>query len=134
MFDSHICFAAASPIKMKDGSARIYYMGGNGPHNGARNSSLALATLNSWDQFASVSGSGNVTLMKLKVTRSTGTGRHERASTADSFKSQSKKMSSAFASSFGSSPNASFESAVHSWDSMMNQLLEPVLPQLVQSK
>jgi len=71
MFDSHICFAAASPIKMKDGSARIYYMGGNGPHNGARNSSLALATLNSWDQFASVSGSGNVTLMKLKVTGKT---------------------------------------------------------------
>ena len=46
-------------------------MGGNGPHNGARNSSLALATLNSCDQFASVSGSGNVTLMKLKVTGTT---------------------------------------------------------------
>ena len=65
-------------------------------------------------------------IRSTRSNRSTGTGRHERASTADSFKSQSKKMSSAFASSFGSSPNASFESAVHSWDSMMNQLLEPV--------
>ena len=68
IFDSHICFAAASPIKMKDGSARVYYMGGNGPHNGARNTSLALATLKSWEHFAGLSGTGNVTLTKLKVT------------------------------------------------------------------
>ena len=27
------------------GVARVYYMGGNGPHGGARNSSFALATL-----------------------------------------------------------------------------------------
>jgi hypothetical protein len=100
-FDSHICFAAASPLQMEDGSARVYYMGGNGPvslsgrhlffgsasfimftvfpsffflvclfvqHNGDRNSSLAVATLNSWNHFAGVSGSGNVTLMTLKVT------------------------------------------------------------------
>ena len=53
---------------MKDGSARVYYMGGNGPHNGARNTSLALATLKSWEHFAGLSGTGNVTLTKLKVT------------------------------------------------------------------
>ena len=29
-FDSHICFAAHMPLKMPDGSSRIYYMGGNG--------------------------------------------------------------------------------------------------------
>ena len=49
-FDSHICFAAASPVELKD-EVRIYYMGGNGPHNGARNSSLGLATL-PVDRFA----------------------------------------------------------------------------------
>ena len=32
-FDSHVCFAAASPVEMKD-EVRVYYMGGNGPHNG----------------------------------------------------------------------------------------------------
>ena len=44
-FESHVCFAAHSPLRMPDGSAAIYYMGGNGPHSGARNSSFALATL-----------------------------------------------------------------------------------------
>eukprot|EP01046_Picozoa_sp_COSAG06_P001637 COSAG06_NODE_55_length_27705_cov_7.023402_13_plen_156_part_00 len=34
-FDSHVCFAAHMPLKMPDGSSRIYYMGGNGPHSGA---------------------------------------------------------------------------------------------------
>ena len=29
-FDSHVCFAAHMPLKMPDGSSRIYYMGGNG--------------------------------------------------------------------------------------------------------
>ena len=29
-FDSHVCFAAHMPLKMPDGSTRIYYMGGNG--------------------------------------------------------------------------------------------------------
>lgn len=68
-FDSHICFAAASPLQMEDGSARIYYMGGNGPHNGERNSSLALATLPSWNHFAGISGSSyNVTTVRLLVT------------------------------------------------------------------
>lgn len=32
-FDSHVCFAAASPVEMED-EVRVYYMGGNGPHNG----------------------------------------------------------------------------------------------------
>jgi hypothetical protein len=42
-FDSHICFAAR-PIFVH-GQHWLYYMGGNGPHDGARNSSLGLATL-----------------------------------------------------------------------------------------
>jgi hypothetical protein len=67
-FDSHICFAAARPLQMSNGSARIYYMGGNGPHNGQRNSSLGLATLQSWHHFAGVSGMGTITLGKLLVT------------------------------------------------------------------
>ena len=52
-FDSHVCFAAHLPLRMSDGSARVYYMGGNGPHSGARNSSFALATL-APDRFAGV--------------------------------------------------------------------------------
>jgi hypothetical protein len=50
-FDSHVCFAAAHPIKLAD-HARIYYMGGDGPHYsekwgspGHRNSSWGLATM-----------------------------------------------------------------------------------------
>ena len=50
-FDSHICFAAAHPLL--GAPARLYYMGGNGPHNGERNSSLGLALLRA-DGFASV--------------------------------------------------------------------------------
>ena len=56
-FDSHICFAAApvhDPIAKQE---MLFYMGGNGPHNGARNSSFALATLRE-DGFAGVRGSG----------------------------------------------------------------------------
>jgi curved DNA-binding protein CbpA len=49
-----------------------------------------------------------------------------RASTADSCQSQRQQMSSAFATSFGDGPGATFESAVHSWDNMMEELLEPV--------
>ena len=54
-FDSHICFAAHVPLRMPDGTSRVYYMGGNGPHSGARNSSFALATMEP-DRFAGVSG------------------------------------------------------------------------------
>jgi hypothetical protein len=28
-FESHVCFAAHSPLRMPDGSTRLYYMGGN---------------------------------------------------------------------------------------------------------
>merc|ERR1711970_927513 len=59
-FDSHICFAAASPVAVPEGH-RVYYMGGNGPHSGTRNSSFALATLGT-DRFAGLSGTGTVTL------------------------------------------------------------------------
>ena len=68
-FDSHICFAAAFPVREeRDGSTRIYYMGGNGPHNGDRNSSLGLATLPSWDHFAGIRGTGDFILAPLLVT------------------------------------------------------------------
>ena len=56
-FDSHICFAAHLPLKMPDGTSRVYYMGGDGPHNGQRKSSFALATLPP-DRFAGVVGAG----------------------------------------------------------------------------
>lgn len=47
-FDSHICYAAAQPITDPESGAfeRIYYMGGNGPHSGERNSSFALVWMN----------------------------------------------------------------------------------------
>ena len=54
-YDSHICFAA-KPVTY-DTEERIYFMGGNGPHNGDRNSSLGLATLRK-DGFLAVAGSG----------------------------------------------------------------------------
>ena len=41
-FDSHIIFAA-SGVQRIEGQERVYYLGGNGPHYGARNSSLGLA-------------------------------------------------------------------------------------------
>jgi hypothetical protein len=67
-FDSHIIFAAAYPVKMpEDGSVRVYYMGGNGPHSGPRNSSFALATMRP-DGFASMAGSGTVRTVALKCT------------------------------------------------------------------
>ena len=50
-FDSHVCFAAHTPLRMPDNTTRLYYMGGNGPHSGSRNSSFALATLPP-DRFA----------------------------------------------------------------------------------
>jgi len=70
-FDSHICFAS-KPVSL-DGAERIYYMGGNGPHNGARNSSLGLATLRT-DGFAGVqawTGTGSFITVPLLVTGKT---------------------------------------------------------------
>lgn len=66
-FDSHVCFAAHSPIRMPDGSARLYYMGGNGPHSGSRNSSFAVATLPP-DRFAGYAGSADVVTRNVTVT------------------------------------------------------------------
>ena len=79
-FDSHVCFAAASPVSHAGGTAvaagaadaagaveRVYYMGGNGPHSGDRNSSLGLATLRK-DGFASVAGTGVMRTLPLLVT------------------------------------------------------------------
>jgi hypothetical protein len=66
-FDSHICFAAAHPTLGPDGDVRLYYMGGDGPHNGLRNSSLGLATLRK-DGFAGMSGTGEFTTRNVTVT------------------------------------------------------------------
>jgi len=66
-FDSHVCFAAAHPTLGPEGDVRLYYMGGNGPHNGARNSSLGLATLRK-DGFAGFSGTGTFTTRNVTVT------------------------------------------------------------------
>ena len=65
-FDSHIIFAAAMPFRHGD-SEWLYYMGGDGPHSGARNSSFALATLRP-DGFASVRGRGIFRTPSLVVT------------------------------------------------------------------
>ena len=69
-FDSHIIFAAAYPIRMPDSTVRVYYMGGNGPHSGPRNSSFGLATIRP-DGFVSLSGTGDVRLMQIRCTAPT---------------------------------------------------------------
>jgi hypothetical protein len=68
-FDSHIVFAAATPFRHGTGDAaaeRLYYMGGNGPHGGPRNSSLGLATLRP-DGYACVRGRGTFRTPRLTV-------------------------------------------------------------------
>lgn len=58
-FDSHIVFPAHTPfVDPSDGQIRLYYAGGNGPHNGARNTSMGLATLRP-DGFGGIGGSGS---------------------------------------------------------------------------
>lgn len=68
-FDSHICFAAATPIQTADG-VRVYYMGGDGPHGADRNSSMGLITLRP-DGFAGLQGTGNITTIPIRVTGKT---------------------------------------------------------------
>jgi len=65
-FDSHVCFAAAVPVTTDDGE-RLYYMAGNGPHSGDRNSSFGLATLRRHG-YAGVRGSGTATTKTLLCT------------------------------------------------------------------
>eukprot|EP00937_MAST-01D_sp_MAST-1D-sp2_P007180 g7180.t1 len=66
-FDSHIIFPAHLPITQpEDGRVRLYYMGGNGPHNGPRNTSLGLAMLRP-DGFGGIGGSGHATTKTLPV-------------------------------------------------------------------
>ena len=70
-FDSHICFASR-PVSY-NGTERIYYFGGNGPHSGDRNSSLGLATLRQ-DGYAGVRADdkgGSFFTVPLKVTGAT---------------------------------------------------------------
>jgi hypothetical protein len=69
-FDSHVCFAAHLPVRVPDGSSRIYFMGGNGPHSGYRNSSFGLATARP-DRFAGISGSGYSVTNALTVAGAT---------------------------------------------------------------
>ena len=68
-FDSHIIFAAHVPIIEDDGAIRVYYMGGNGPHNGARNTSLGLGLLRA-DGFGGVRAlrRGGVLTLPVNVT------------------------------------------------------------------
>ena len=70
-FDSHICFAAATPVSHAGGE-RLYYMGGNGPHSGARNSSLGVATMRA-DGYAALTaaGAGSVFTVPLLCTGAT---------------------------------------------------------------
>lgn len=65
-FDDHIIFAANRPATAA-GAERIYYMGGNGPHSGRRNSSLGLAVLRK-DGYVAVEGSGTVRTTPLFCT------------------------------------------------------------------
>lgn len=69
-FDSHVCFAAHLPIKLSSGEIQLYYMGGNGPHSGLRNTSFGLATTGP-DRFAGVGGSGSIESRSILVTGST---------------------------------------------------------------
>lgn len=64
-FDSHIIFSAHLPFA-EDNHLRIYYMGGNGPHNGPRNTSLGLATLR-LDGFGGLKGTGRVETIQLNI-------------------------------------------------------------------
>eukprot|EP01045_Picozoa_sp_COSAG04_P054512 COSAG04_NODE_24399_length_322_cov_1.156951_1_plen_52_part_10 len=41
-FESHICYGSRPVIDPKTGVIREFYFGGDGPHYGVRNSSLAL--------------------------------------------------------------------------------------------
>ena len=51
-WDSHLCYASASPVVMDDGTVRVYYSGSNGPHDGLnKTSQLGLATLKASDRF-----------------------------------------------------------------------------------
>ena len=68
-YDSHVCFAAAAPVAWR-GEERLYYMGGNGPHSGERNSSFGLATLRP-DGYAALRGTGSFLTARLRVTGST---------------------------------------------------------------
>ena len=73
-FDSHVCFAAHLPLRMpEDGSTRLYYMGGDGPHSGARNSSFALATLPP-DRFAGMAATGPAPVKAVASSRVNVTG------------------------------------------------------------
>eukprot|EP00483_Globobulimina_turgida_P007360 UN07374 len=52
VYDSYICFTAGYPVVI-DGTVRLYYFGGNGPHSGQRESFFAMATMR-MDGFAGV--------------------------------------------------------------------------------
>jgi len=60
-FDSHVIFGSQPVVVDDDGdgdmSTRLYYIGGDGPHSGWRNSSLGFATVPSFDRIAGIGGS-----------------------------------------------------------------------------
>jgi hypothetical protein len=51
-WDSHLCYASASPVVMPDGTVRVYYGGSSGPHDGVNATTrLGLATLKAVDRW-----------------------------------------------------------------------------------
>ena len=51
-WDSHLCYASASPVVMGDGTVRLYYGGSSGPHDGVNATTrLGLATLKASDRW-----------------------------------------------------------------------------------
>ena len=67
-FDSHIIFPAHTPFyDAADDAIRVYYAGGNGPHNGPRNTSMGVALLRP-DGFGGLMGTGSVVTTEIRVT------------------------------------------------------------------
>ena len=78
-FDDHIIFPAHIPFTVhpspssnaSNSVVRVYYMGGNGPHNGARNTSLGLASLRA-DGFSGIAGTSASSFQTTSTVRVTG--------------------------------------------------------------
>jgi hypothetical protein len=68
-WDSHLCYASASPVVMKDGTVRVYYGGSSGPHDGVNGTTqLGLATLKASDRFVGFREAANRTAATVQVT------------------------------------------------------------------
>ena len=88
VWDSHICFAAGSPLRLED-EVRVYYMGGDGPHYSPawpsplhRNSSFGLATLRQ-DGFIGIKATSSSNGGAARTTAITVSGNGQLIATAD---------------------------------------------------